>query len=70
MSEKTCKTPEEINVLNVTKIKMAIDLITEYGMTDGSHHKQWVLDQVARTLLGARDYSLWSMHGWDAGCAP
>lgn len=26
--------------------------ISEYGYIDGSHHKQWVLDQVMRILLG------------------
>ena len=29
----------------------AIDVIFKYGMIDGSHHKQWVLDQVLRALL-------------------
>lgn len=29
----------------------AIKTILEYGMYDGSHHKQWVLDQALRALL-------------------
>lgn len=27
--------------------------ISQYGWTDGAHHKQWVLDQVARILNGS-----------------
>lgn len=34
------------------RIEEAIDIITEYGDVDGSHHKQWVIDQVLRSLLG------------------
>ncbi len=61
----------------------ALDLITRYGGFDGSHHKQWVLDQVVRILT--RDivggYELWrklhaegedgpNTYGWDEGIAP
>ncbi len=35
-------------------IENAIDLIVEYGGVDGSHHKDWCLDQVIRTLAGDR----------------
>jgi len=35
------------------KIQEALDLILEYGGIDGGHHKQWVLDQVVRTLTGS-----------------
>ncbi len=31
----------------------ALRWIEQYGGIDGAHHKQWVLDQVARILLGA-----------------
>jgi hypothetical protein len=30
----------------------ALTYIGSYGQIDGGHHKQWVLDQVARILLG------------------
>jgi hypothetical protein len=30
----------------------AMIFISRYGGIDGAHHKQWVLDQVARILLG------------------
>ena len=33
-------------------IKKALDLIVRYGGIDGAHHKDWVLDQVARVLAG------------------
>jgi hypothetical protein len=35
-----------------SKEEMAIEYIGRYGYIDGAHHKQWVLDQVARILLG------------------
>ena len=46
----------------------------------GAHHKQWVIDQMARTLTGDR-YSEWiadrgwgedgpDTYGWDEGIAP
>jgi hypothetical protein len=34
------------------KIDQAVELIAQYGWIDGAHHKQWVLDQVLRALLG------------------
>ena len=35
------------------KTKWALYYITRYGGFDGDHHKDWVLDQVARILHGA-----------------
>lgn len=37
---------------NYSKEEMAIEYIGRYGYIDGDHHKQWVLDQVARILMG------------------
>jgi hypothetical protein len=34
------------------KEELAMEFISRYGYIDGSHHKQWVLDQVARILMG------------------
>lgn len=34
-----------------TSIEWAMFFITTYGQIEGSHHKAWVLDQVARCLL-------------------
>lgn len=36
----------------VKKIEAAIDLISSFGGTAGSHHKDWVIDQVTRALTG------------------
>lgn len=35
-----------------TPQEWALDWITRYGGIDGAHHKDWVLDQVARILHG------------------
>ena len=62
-----------------TKVKTALDLITADGGIDGSHHKQWVLDQLVRIL--ADDYDKWvaeyqngedgpRTYIWDEGIAP
>ncbi len=32
----------------------AMEFIFAYGQIDGAHHKQWVLDQVARILKGTK----------------
>lgn len=51
-------------------------LIERYGWIDGSHHKQWVLDQIARVILGD-GYEGWAESpdpqeyaDWDPGVAP
>jgi hypothetical protein len=62
------------------QIYYVLNLIFDYGGIDGEHHKQWVLDQVIRTLTGDK-YELWvkehndGSHGpntysWDKGVAP
>lgn len=46
-------------------------------MIDGSHHKQWVIDQMVRALLGD-GYEAWveennsdpDYEPWDVGVAP
>lgn len=40
------------------QMKNAMDVITSYGNIDGAHHKDWVIDQVARHLLGDK-YDAW-----------
>jgi hypothetical protein len=61
------------------RISEAVDLISTYGMFDGAHHKQWVLDQVVRALLGDPGYEEWvtafndpdeNYCDWDTGVAP
>ena len=36
------------------RIEAALGVIGQYGQTDGAHHKDWVLDQVVRLLLGCK----------------
>ncbi len=35
-----------------TAIRDALAIASEYGSTDGDHHKAWVIDQIVRTLTG------------------
>lgn len=62
------------------KLEEVMDLIERYGQIDGSHHKQWVLDQIARVIKG-KDYKKWvklmkagedgpDTYDYDEGCAP
>ena len=62
------------------RIADAMDIIERYGSIDGGHHKQWVIDQVSRILLGS-DYSAWvermcngidgpNTYEWDEGIPP
>lgn len=56
------------------RISNAVEVIGEFGTFDGEHHKQWVLDQVARHLLGD-EYDKWAApvdedDHWDVGIAP
>jgi len=54
-----------------------INLIYNYGMIDGAHHKQWLIDQTLRYLLGknyneaiaARNNNP-DNRDWDTGIAP
>lgn len=48
-----------------TKADWAMYFIENYAHIDGSHHKQWVLDQVARVLLGAEPVV--KLARWESG---
>lgn len=39
-------------VAEIDPIEAAMWFIESYGQIDGEHHKQWVIDQVARILNG------------------
>lgn len=63
-----------------SRIAAALEVIEQYGGIDGGHHKQWVLDQVARALLGG-GYREWVIamkagedgpetYEWDEGIPP
>lgn len=58
----------------------ALDIAHHYAQTDGAHHKAWVIDQMARMLLGD-NYKLWvqdycdgedgpETYEWNTGIAP
>lgn len=68
-----------MNITSVTGTKesRAAAMILEYGMIDGAHHKQWLLDQVLKILLNERygevieEYNSDSEYAnWDEGIAP
>jgi len=53
----------------------AVAVALRYGGIDGDHHKQWVIDQMLRILLGS-EYDAMIKHGrngeypWEVGIAP
>jgi hypothetical protein len=63
-----------------SNIQSAIDFIFQYGGIDGSHHKQWTLDQVLRILTDnnyenlVKEYMSGEdgkfTYDWDEGIAP
>jgi hypothetical protein len=58
------------------KIEKAIDMIVSYGDDSNAHHKQWVLTQVLKILMGEYDYEVFKTeldridYSWDEGVAP
>jgi hypothetical protein len=75
-------TETEFNPDPEERIKEAIAVIGEDGCVDGSHHKQWVLNEVLRKLMGGEAFVAWLQKGyengldgeqyeeWDLGVAP
>jgi hypothetical protein len=59
------------------KEKQVVELIERYGMIDGAHHKQWLLDKILKTILEEK-YQTWldsynsepDYDPWDPGIAP
>lgn len=62
------------------KLKNILNLIDRYGMIDGSHHKQWLLDQIVKVILTPEEYEKWITEfdeeeqeefiWWEKGIAP
>lgn len=60
------------------RIVEAVGIATHYGMIDGAHHKQWVIDQMLRAMMGKEKYKKWienynaepDYDNWDEGIAP
>lgn len=88
MSTKVTDTPEAL-IIETSKdsvidfneldrrIDRAVDQILSYGMFDGSHHKQWLLDQILRILLDddyhnrIKEYNSYEDYeDWDEGSPP
>ena len=44
---------------------LALEYAFRYGQIDGGHHKQWVIDQMTRILLGTP--VTFSLAKWDNG---
>ena len=82
VSGNTSEPDEESGEAPVGRTQKALDVIQQNGGVDGSHHKQWVLDQVARILTETPEaYQVWcrsysyddkgEYYGeWDEGIAP
>lgn len=51
---------------NYTTNDWILEYVGSYGQIDGAHHKQWVLDQVARLANGAPIINLRKAE-WDCG---
>jgi hypothetical protein len=58
------------------RINKALDIAWESSDTDGAHHKQWIIDQMFRVLVGDDKVyqmmiSYYNQKGeWDVGIAP
>ncbi len=56
-----------------TSLENVVRLIEEYGQVAGEHHKQWVIDQTARALMGQVGYRGWRLSrpgSYDEDTAP
>jgi hypothetical protein len=64
------------------RVQDAIQVAERYGGIDGGHHKQWIIDQMLRALMGEK-YDEWvaeyndyrdengeTYSDWDVGIAP
>ena len=53
IGEIIVKQSDVLEFKHYTKADWVMYFISSYGQEDGSHHKGWVLDQVARILKGS-----------------
>ena len=48
-----------------------VGLIAQWAFTDGSHHRQWLLDQILRAAAGNNYETVVSrLYEWDEGVPP
>jgi hypothetical protein len=52
IGEEIVNVHENEDFKNFTKEDWVMLYIEQYGYIDGSHHKQWLLDQIARIIKG------------------
>ena len=74
-AEERSRNPEK----NITgRDSDVLKIIEQYGMIDGAHHKQWLLDQIVRAIYrDTEGYKSWvknfndpNYEPWDRGIAP
>ncbi len=74
--EKMDEIIETIFELGKDDAEQALRILLDYGQTDGSHHKAWVIDQAVRRLAGGfydeliEAYKQNGEYEWDEGIAP
>jgi hypothetical protein len=58
-------------------IDKALQIAYDYGQIDGNRHKTWVIDQMLKSLLDAKEYKTWvkkyendGEYKWDIGIPP
>jgi hypothetical protein len=59
--------------LNFEKRKEnAIEIALSYGVYDGNHHKQWVIDQMLQAICTEEEYKqiIIDYPDWEKGVAP
>jgi hypothetical protein len=57
---------------------VAARVATRFGGFEAAYHKQWVIDQMLRAILGNKDYQAWvermnsdpEYDQWDTGICP
>jgi hypothetical protein len=73
------KTPDEMMEIleHGNTNERAAALALQYGMIDGAHHKQWLIDQMLRIICGAGYEEIIAIYNseedysdWDIGIAP
>lgn len=53
-----------------------VEIILNYGTTDGAHHKMWLIDQILRITTGdtyetiIKAFEASGDYKWDIGIAP
>ncbi len=65
LGETLLESHEDTPYEGFTAQDWAMEYIGRYGQIDGGHHKQWVLDQVARILKGTP--VILKLARWDNG---